>query len=155
MDAMLYPNREPAQEEAQETGQTARETARPGESAASPETVRDLAKLLSEYRGIEVSALDLRDFNGWTDFFIILTVNSAAQLQGLERHIKDFCGERGISILRSSQKPPGAEEEWRLIDLGFLVIHLMNQRTRDFYELERLWSAAPVIYRDTYSSKSS
>jgi ribosome-associated protein len=141
---MLYPD--------QETG---REANRPEESPSSPETVRELAKLLSEYRGIEVTALDLRAFNGWTDFFIILTVNSAAQLQGLERHIKDFCGERGISILRSSPRPQGGEEEWRLIDLGFLVIHLMNQRTRDFYELERLWSAAPVIYRDPYSSKSS
>jgi ribosome-associated protein len=137
MDAMLSPDQTPD-----------REKFPPSDPAASPDTVRDLAKLLSEHRGMEVTALDLREINGWTDFFVIATVSSAAHLQGLERHIKEFCGERDIAILRGSRRSGAAEEEWRLIDLGFLVVHLMNRRTRDFYELERLWSAAPVIYRD-------
>ena len=45
-------------------------------------------------------------------------------------------------------------EEWRLLDLGEIVIHLMTEKLRQFFELERLWSAATIIYT-AHSSKSS
>ncbi|MDR3342614.1 MAG: ribosome silencing factor [Treponema sp.] len=109
-----------------------------------------LGKLLQEHRGGDVVVMDLRPFNSWTDFFVIVTVTSTTHVQGLERRIKEFSQERGMDILRKSPKPIGADDEWRLIDLGAIVIHLMTAKTRSFYELERLWGAAPI-----YSSKSS
>jgi ribosome-associated protein len=92
-------------------------------------------------------ALDLRECNSWTDFFIIATAASSSHLEGLERHIRDFCRERGLEILRCSPRSRAAEDDWRITDLGPVVIHLMSRRARDFYELERLWSAAPVLFR--------
>jgi ribosome-associated protein len=40
------------------------------------------------------------------------------------------------------------------LDLGTIIIHLMTSKSRSFFELERLWSAAPVIF-GAHSSKSS
>jgi ribosome-associated protein len=105
----------------------------------------DLGKLLTEHRGGDVLVMDMRRINFWTDFFVIATVSSSAHLSGLERHIKDFSGERNSEILRRSRRAT-EEEEWSLIDMGGIVIHLMSPRARSFYELERLWSAASVIY---------
>jgi ribosome-associated protein len=107
-----------------------------------------LGSLLRDHRALDVAALDLRECNSWTDFFIIATVTSSSHLEGLERHIKEFCRDRDLEILRRSPRPRGdAEDDWRLTDLGTMVIHLMSPRARSFYELERLWSAAPVIFR--------
>jgi ribosome-associated protein len=40
-------------------------------------------------------------------------------------------------------KTPAADGlEWDLTDMGSIVVHLMSQQARDFYELERLWSSA-------------
>ena len=118
----------------------------------------ELARLLDDHHGIKVVVMDMRPLNFWTDFFIIATVTSNTHLMGLERHIKDFVRENGLEILRSSRKPEKTagqqSEEWRLLDLGGIIIHLMSERVRDFFELERLWGAAPVIYND-HSSKSS
>ena len=111
-----------------------------------PAINNQIAELLREHKGQDVSLLDLREINNWTDFFIIATVTSIAHMDGLERHIKKFCAENEIDILGSSRK--SADDEWRLIDLGQTIIHLMTSRIRDFYELERLWG------RQTYSSKS-
>jgi ribosome-associated protein len=110
-----------------------------------------LGNLLREHKGGDVVVMDLRELNAWTDFFVIATVTSQTHRQGLERHIKEFATrERGVEIQRRSRKP-GAEagstavDEWCLIDMGSIVIHLMTSQARSFYELERLWSAAPLI----------
>ena len=110
-----------------------------------------LGKLLEDHRGNEVVVMDMSPLNYWTDFFVIATVTSDTHLRGLERHIKNFALENELEILHRSRKPEG-NDEWCLLDLGGIVVHLMSDRTRSFFELERLWSDAPLIYQ---SSKSS
>jgi ribosome-associated protein len=104
----------------------------------------ELAALIRDHRGEDVIVMDLREINYWTDFFVIATVSSNTHLQGLQRHIKDYAREKGMEILRWSRKTK-ADDEWNLIDLGNIVIHLMSANSRSFYELERLWSAAKII----------
>jgi len=109
--------------------------------SGTAETAGSLGELLRDHRGADVQVLDLRGIGSWTDFFVIATTNSGTHMDGLDLHIKEFCHERGIDILRRSRKPDG-EDEWRIIDLGPIVIHLMNGKTRAFYDLERLYSMA-------------
>jgi len=130
----------------------------------------ELGKLLDEHNGGEVVVMDMRSLNFWTDYFIIATVTSNTHLMGLERHIKEFVREKELEILRRSRKPVNdagqGSDEWCLLDLGTVVIHLMTARSRSFFELERLWNTAPLIYGTggtrsevsvplTHSSKSS
>ena len=117
------------------------------------DTAVQLGKLLSCHNGADVVVMDMRQLDFWTDFFVIATVTSNTHLSGLERHIKDFSRESGLEILRRSKKPD-IDDEWCIIDMGNIVIHLMTIRARSFFELERLWSSAPLIY-ENYSSKSS
>jgi len=98
---------------------------------------KPLTELLQEHNGQDVAMLDLRGINDWADFFIVATISSRTHMDGLERHIKDFCRERGIEIFGISAK--SADDEWRLIDLGSTIVHLMSVRAREFYELEKLW----------------
>jgi len=115
----------------------------------------ELGKLLHDHNGLKVVVMDMRAINFWTDFFIIATVTSNTHLLGMQRHIKDFTKEKGMEILHRSKRPDKkidlasselSSEEWSLVDLGGIVIHLMTARIRDFFELERLWSSAPIIY---------
>jgi ribosome-associated protein len=104
-----------------------------------------LGELLRDAKGLNVVTLDLRGLNSWTDFFIIATVSSGVHRSGLERHIKEFAREKGFEILRRSSRPSaGVEDDWSLIDLGDIVVHLMTEKARLFYELERLWGAKPL-----------
>jgi ribosome-associated protein len=135
----------------------------PAESMLAPAnlsgTAAALADLLRDHKGADALVLDLREMAAWTDFFVIATSTSNTHMDGLDRHIKEFCDERGIDILRRSHKPKGEDApqpspqgiepevrgsplEWRIIDLGPIVIHLMSSRARAFYDLERLFSLA-------------
>ena len=112
------------------------------ETEKTPEA---LGNLLRDHKGIDVLVLDLREMESWTDFFIIATATSSAHLDGLDRHIKEFCREQEIEILRRTPKPASRgmqEDSWRIIDLGGTIIHLMNKQAREFYDLERLYSMA-------------
>ncbi|MDR0378001.1 MAG: ribosome silencing factor [Spirochaetaceae bacterium] len=100
---------------------------------------RNLSALLQDHKGKDVAVLDLREFNSWTDFFVITTVSSQTHLMGLLRHIKEFCRDGEIEIFGGMGKI-AAENEWTVIDLGTVVVHLMTEKARSFYELERLWS---------------
>ena len=115
-------------------------------SAALQNKAVELGKLLNDHRGADVVVLDMRALNFWTDFFVIATVTSDTHLSGLERHIKDYSAEKGLEILHRSRRPE-QDDEWCLLDLGGIIIHLMTERARSFFELERLWSAALVIYK--------
>ena len=102
-----------------------------------------LGELLRDHRGVDVLVMDLRQMGSWTDFFVVATASSGAHMDGLERHVGDFCRNRGIEILRRSRRPKTAQDvpdEWRIIDLGSAVIHLMSGNARAFYDLERLYS---------------
>jgi len=123
----------------------------------------DLGKLLDDHRGIDVIVMDMRPLAFWTDFFVIATVTSNTHLSGMERHIKEYVRENELEIIHRSRKPKTGDE-WSLLDLGNIVVHLMSEKTRLFFELERLWSAAPIIFGTgtlrspgslTHSSKSS
>ena len=118
----------------------------------------EMGKLLDDHNGMDVVVMDMRPLNFWTDFFIIATVTSSTHLAGLERHIKEYVREEGLEIIHHSRKPEKNAEhgsaalrsdEWRLLDLGGIVIHLMTARIRQFYELERLWGGAPLVFQGT------
>jgi ribosome-associated protein len=105
-----------------------------------------LGELLAEHNGGDVRVIDLSRIDAWTDFFVIATVSSRTHLSGLQRHIKDFSRDRGLDILRRSRRGE-TDDEWCLIDMGAIVVHLMSRKARTFYELERLWSAGETLFQ--------
>ncbi|MCL2720647.1 MAG: ribosome silencing factor [Treponema sp.] len=117
-------------------------------NSTDSDNAKKLAVLLQEHNGQDISVLDLRGLNNWTDFFIIATVTSKTHMDGLERHVKEFCHVSEIDVLGCSQTKSlrtrglqkNTEDEWRLIDLGSIIIHLMISGTREFYDLDRLWA---------------
>jgi len=123
------------------------------EHADSETLARSLGILLEEHKGTAVIVIDLRPMETWTDFFVIATASSSTHLEGLERHIREFVRGHELEIIRHSPKPASQEDEWRILDLGTIVVHLMSGRARSFYELERLYP--PPQAKLIYSSKSS
>jgi ribosome-associated protein len=103
-----------------------------------------LCALLKEHKGGDVTLIDLQEISMWTDFFIIATTTSGAHQSGLERHIKEYAKEHNIEILRRGRQRK-SNDDWQLIDLGNIVIHLMTESARSFYELERLWSMGTIV----------
>ena len=108
------------------------------------EKALEIAQLLEDGKGNDVTVLDVSELNSWTNYFVIATVTSSAHWQGLFRQIKDYAKENELEIRKTAQKSSQGDD-WNLIDLGNIVIHLMSHDAREFYELERLWHAGKKL----------
>ena len=109
------------------------------------------ARFIAEHKGQDTVALCIREQSSFTDFFVIATVTSDAHMRGLYRNVLDFLAQENAD-LRPRKKIAG-DEGWLVLDCGTVVIHLMTQEKRIFYDLERLWFEGEVIFHS--SSKSS
>ena len=103
-----------------------------------------LGTLLADHKGEQVKVLDVSGTNTWADYFIIATVTSSAHSRGLQKHVFDALKELSLSIRPTKRKMPDGDE-WMLIDLGDIVVHLMTETARSFYDLEKLWFGATEL----------
>ena len=94
--------------------------------------------------GADVVLLDTRNVSDFTDYFVIASGETERHLEMLadriERKIRDF-GTR-----RNNREGSGAGG-WLLIDFPGFIVHLFNRETREFYDLEGLWSQATEVVR--------
>ncbi len=104
----------------------------------------EIAKLIMDGKGDDVVLLNVSELNSWTDYFVIATVTSSAQCQGLCKQIKDYIKQNDLEIHTTNRKSPDGDD-WNLIDLGVIVVHLMSEQARSFYDLEKLWHAGEKI----------
>ena len=104
----------------------------------------EIAKLMEDGKGIDVTLLDISGLNSWTDYFVIVTVTSSTHWQGLYKDIKEYIKDNDLEIHLTNRKSPDGDD-WNLIDLGSIVVHLMSESARTFYDLEKLWHAGKTI----------
>ena len=104
----------------------------------------DIAQLLEDGKAEQVTVIDVTELSSWTNFFVIATINSAAHCQGLVKQVKDFVKENELEFHQTHNKAPDGDN-WNLLDIGSIVVHLMSKAAREFYELEKLWHAGKVL----------
>lgn len=102
------------------------------------EELRDLAvAVLEDLKAQNIVVLDVRGKTSITDFFIIASGTS-------DRHVKSCAEAVAFKAKLAGETPLGsegvAEGEWALVDLNGVVVHVMQPKVRDFYQLEKLWS---------------
>ena len=102
-----------------------------------------LKAFLEDHRCSDVVIVDMEKECSWTDAFIIATVTSVGHLRGVVHQIWNELIDLGMDV-NNRHKSPGSDG-WELIDCGDIVIHLMSQELRDFYNLEKLWKATEAL----------
>lgn len=101
------------------------------------EELRDLVlTVLNDMKAKDIKELDVRGRTSITDIMIIASGTSS-------RHVKSMAETVAFKAKDAGEAPLGTEGledgEWALIDLNGMVVHVMQARVRDFYQLERLW----------------
>ncbi|MCA8836792.1 MAG: ribosome silencing factor [Gammaproteobacteria bacterium] len=102
----------------------------------------DLATLmratLTEYKGLDIILLDLRGCNSFTDLMLLCTATSTRHVAALGKYVIKTAKEHKCPVLGIEGEK---YNEWIAIDLGAVVVHLMLADVREYYAIEKIWSA--------------
>lgn len=90
----------------------------------------------------DIVILDLQGISLVADYFIILSGRSYVQVQAIVRAIEERMQKEGIPLV---QREGYGEARWVLLDYADLIIHVFQEETRTYYQLERLWADATRI----------
>lgn len=100
------------------------------------ELVAFVTDKIDDMKARDIVTLDVRGKSSVTNFFVICSGTST-------RHAKSIAGYLATEIKKAGMQPLGIEGEasgeWVLLDLGDVVVHVMLEEIRNFYQLEKLW----------------
>lgn len=98
------------------------------------------AQVAEENRGRDIVVLDMRELTTMFDFFVIASGSSRRQLHAMseeiDRVLEQELGDKRLGVEGYN------ESRWILLDYGDVVIHLMDDEARQYYNLEELWCDA-------------
>lgn len=98
-------------------------------------------KAADSKRAVDIVALNVSQVSLLADYFLICSANSDRQINAIVDEIIDKEEEAQVEVKRVEGKDGG---KWVLIDLGDVIVHVFSISEREFYNLEKLWSDAPL-----------
>jgi ribosome-associated protein len=101
------------------------------------EQTRQIAvEALEEIKARDIVVLDTRKLTAMFDYMIVASAESTRQTKALARNVADKIKAGGGQVVSTEGEQTG---EWVLVDLGSVIVHIMQPAIRDYYNLEQLW----------------
>ena len=98
---------------------------------------RLVVSALEDIKARDITVLDVKKITAMFDCVIVASADSTRQTNGLANHVQIKLREAGASVYGCEGQETG---EWVLVDLGRIVVHIMQPLARAHYNLEQLWS---------------
>ena len=98
----------------------------------------------SDRQATDIVLLDVHAISGFTDFMVIMSVNSVRQLDAVADTLIEEIEKAGLTIHHREGKP---DSGWVLVDFGDLVLHVFSEEQREHYRLEQVWALAKQVVR--------
>jgi ribosome-associated protein len=96
---------------------------------------------LNDMKVRDLVCLDVRNKSNVTDYMIVASGSSNRHVKSSADNVIVEAKKAGVTLLGVEGMESG---EWALVDLGDVVVHVMQPNVRDLYDLERLWGTDAV-----------
>ncbi len=125
-------------------GLPARDTAAPAADRASLDLARRIVELAEDKKAADIVLLDLGGLTTVADAFVICSGGSERQIDAIADGVLAGLRDEGVKPIGREGNPAS---HWVLLDYGAVVVHVFTPPERDYYQLERHWSAARTVLR--------
>jgi len=95
-----------------------------------------VVEALEEIKARDIVVLDTRKMTAMFDYMIVASAESTRQTKALARNVEDKIRSGGGRVLGTEGEQTG---EWVLVDMGSVIVHIMQPAVREYYNLEQLW----------------
>ncbi len=112
---------------------------------------RAIVDALEDVKAQDIQVYNTQELTGLFDRVVIASATSNRQTRALAKSVEDKARELGIAIIATEGLETG---EWVLVDLGDIVVHIMQPAIRQYYNLEEIWGGKPVRMKIVSQGKS-
>lgn len=91
---------------------------------------------LEDHKARDIKVIDVAVISDVTDVMVLASGTSKRHVKSLADNLAVYCKENNVSVFGSEGQE---SSEWVLVDLGDVLVHVMQEETREHYELEKLW----------------
>lgn len=110
----------------------------------SPEKIASIAaQAADDKKANDIVTLEIGSVSSVCDYFVICSGFSSTQVKAIAENVEEKLEDAGIRKLRIEGLKDG---HWVLLDFGCVVVHVFQERDREFYNLEHLWGDAKVVH---------
>ncbi|MFH2134123.1 MAG: ribosome silencing factor [Pseudomonadota bacterium] len=97
---------------------------------------------LEDIKAMDIEVIDTQKFNSLFEAMVIASAQSTRQTKALADQVEKKLKEIGEEVIGVEGGDSG---EWVLVDLGDVVVHIMQPAVRAYYNLEELWGVQPKL----------
>jgi ribosome-associated protein len=108
-----------------------------------PDILEIIVEAAEEKQAINLKILDVAKTSPVVDFIVIGSGDSEPQLRAIAKEVDSELRKHDIKNFRWEGVPGSG---WLVLDLGNIVIHLLNEEQREYYKLEELWGKEAIVY---------
>ncbi len=105
------------------------------------ELTKAIAQVLDKKKAIDVKAIHITEYSIVADYFIVASGTS-------NTHVKSLADDLEFEMSKLGVEPDhieGRATGWILLDYGSVIVHVFTPESREYYNLERLWSDAQTV----------
>lgn len=95
---------------------------------------------LEDIKGKDIEVINTSKLTSLFDRIVVASGDSNRQTRALARNVQDKVREAGGQVVSVEGEETG---EWVLVDLGDIIVHIMQPAVREYYNIEELWTTAP------------
>lgn len=106
------------------------------------EITRAAAAAAADKKAERILALDVSAHLPLADVFLIASGSNERQVVAIAEGIEEALAPSGVNALRREGVREG---RWALLDFNDVIVHVMHEEDRTYYDLERLWKDCPVV----------
>lgn len=106
------------------------------------EQLKIIVTAADDKRAENIVAIDISQVSQLTDYFVIMEADSNRQVRAIAENIQEKMEAENIQL----RKMEGLDQSnWVLLDYLNIIVHIFDKESRQFYQLERLWSDASLV----------
>lgn len=102
--------------------------------------VEDLIRVLSDKQARQIVMVEVAEISSVADYVLICHGTSSTHIQALSHAVREYIKERELYCKHEGER----EGSWILLDLGTVIVHVMSEKLRQFYDLENLWGHGKI-----------
>ncbi len=106
------------------------------------EKTQAIVAALEDIKALDICVINTSKLSSLFERMVIASAQSTRQTKALAEHVEEQLKARGVTVHGIEGGDSG---EWVLVDVGDVIVHIMQPAVRAYYNLEELWGVQPKL----------